>query len=147
MPDVVSISEAKANLSKLVKRALAGETIFVGAYGQVQAVLGPVPMKRPNPVGIWADRKDPHFDYDAPELIGSDPEIAAALENSVNAGSSRFCFGVDSEPLGAHPQTLLLGNRSKYQISRRQLHVEVHELIALYSAHLIGVASGVERAH
>lgn len=83
MAEVVSISEAKANLSKLVKRALAGETIYIGAYGQVQAVLGPAPEKPSIPVGVWADRKDPHFDYASLELIESDPDVVAEFEDSV----------------------------------------------------------------
>jgi prevent-host-death family protein len=35
----ISIHEAKSNLSKLVKRAAAGETIYIGAYGKAEAVL------------------------------------------------------------------------------------------------------------
>jgi len=35
----VSIHEAKTNLSKLVKRAAAGETIYIGAYGKPEAAL------------------------------------------------------------------------------------------------------------
>ena len=34
-----SIHEAKTNLSKLVKRAAAGETIYIGSYGKPEAVL------------------------------------------------------------------------------------------------------------
>ena len=35
----IPIHEAKSNLSKLVKRAAAGETIYIGAYGKAEAVL------------------------------------------------------------------------------------------------------------
>ena len=35
----ISIHEAKTNLSKLVKRAAAGESIYIGAYGKPEAVL------------------------------------------------------------------------------------------------------------
>jgi prevent-host-death family protein len=35
----ISIHEAKSNLSKLVKRAAAGETIYIGAYGKPEAAL------------------------------------------------------------------------------------------------------------
>jgi prevent-host-death family protein len=38
-PVIVSIHEAKTNLSKLVKRAAAGETIYIGAYGKPEAAL------------------------------------------------------------------------------------------------------------
>ena len=35
----ISIHEAKSNLSKLVKRAAAGETIYIGAYGKPEAAI------------------------------------------------------------------------------------------------------------
>jgi antitoxin (DNA-binding transcriptional repressor) of toxin-antitoxin stability system len=35
----VSMHEAKTNLSKLVKRVVAGETIYIGAYGKPEAML------------------------------------------------------------------------------------------------------------
>ena len=35
----VSIHEAKTNFSKLIKRAEAGETIYIGAYGKPTVVL------------------------------------------------------------------------------------------------------------
>ena len=35
----IPIHEAKSNLSKLIKRAAAGETIYIGAYGKAEAVL------------------------------------------------------------------------------------------------------------
>jgi len=35
----ISIHEAKSSLSKLVKRAAAGETIYIGAYGKPEAAL------------------------------------------------------------------------------------------------------------
>ena len=41
-PVTVPIHEAKTGLSRLVKRAAAGETIYIGAYGKPQAALSPV---------------------------------------------------------------------------------------------------------
>ena len=35
----IPIHEAKSNLSKLIKRAAAGETIYIGAYGKPEAAL------------------------------------------------------------------------------------------------------------
>jgi len=35
----IPIHEAKSNLSKLVKRAAAGETIYIGAYGKPEAII------------------------------------------------------------------------------------------------------------
>ena len=37
--NTISIHEAKSNLSRLIKRAAAGETIYIGAYGKPEAVL------------------------------------------------------------------------------------------------------------
>jgi len=44
--NTVSIHEAKTNFSKLVKRAEAGETIYVGAYGKPEAILTAVNQKK-----------------------------------------------------------------------------------------------------
>ena len=43
-----SIHEAKTNLSKLVKRAATGETIYIGSYGKPEAVLTVVDQKKIN---------------------------------------------------------------------------------------------------
>ena len=46
----ISIHEAKSNLSKLVKRAAAGETIYIGAYGKPEAAIistYSLPVKKP----------------------------------------------------------------------------------------------------
>jgi prevent-host-death family protein len=48
--ETISIHEAKTNLSKLVKRAAAGETIYIGAYGKpTVAIISSeyLPKKRP----------------------------------------------------------------------------------------------------
>jgi len=44
----VSIHEAKTNLSKLVKRAAAGEPIYIGAFGKPEVVLTVVNQKKIN---------------------------------------------------------------------------------------------------
>jgi len=44
----VSIHEAKTNLSKLVKRAEAGETIYIGAYGRPAVELKCVDQRERN---------------------------------------------------------------------------------------------------
>jgi len=38
----IPIHEAKTHLSKLVKKAASGETIYIGAYGKPEAALSPV---------------------------------------------------------------------------------------------------------
>ena len=37
--NTITIHEAKSNLSRLVKRAAAGETIYIGAYGKPEVAL------------------------------------------------------------------------------------------------------------
>lgn len=81
MSEVIKIYEAKTNLSKLVKKAQAGETIYIGAYGQPQAVISPIPAKKPLKLGIWKHKKIAYKDED---IIGPDPEIAAEFEKSIN---------------------------------------------------------------
>jgi prevent-host-death family protein len=44
----VSIHEAKTNFSKLVKRAEAGETIYIGAYGKPSVTLTAANQKKIN---------------------------------------------------------------------------------------------------
>ena len=47
---VIPIHQAKSSLSKLVKRAAAGETIYIGAYGREEAAIvsvGSVRKKKP----------------------------------------------------------------------------------------------------
>jgi len=44
--ETTSIHEAKSNLSKLVKRAASGETIYIGAYGKPEAILTAVNMNQ-----------------------------------------------------------------------------------------------------
>jgi antitoxin (DNA-binding transcriptional repressor) of toxin-antitoxin stability system len=84
MGDVVSISEAKANLSKLVKRASAGEVIFLGAYGHADAILAPVPARRPITIGVWQQRSAPGFVYDTDDLIGPDRELDAEVRSALD---------------------------------------------------------------
>lgn len=88
MPDVIPIAEAKANLSKLVKRAQAGETIYLGAYGRAEAVIAPLPERRTITLGAGAARRVAEFDYGADQLIESDPEIAALFDASINRDMS-----------------------------------------------------------
>lgn len=83
MTKVISIYEAKTHLSKLVKQAQAGETIYIGAYGNLQAMLAPVPAKRPINIGIWKHKKIANA-YKTKELVGPDPDIAVDFENSLD---------------------------------------------------------------
>jgi prevent-host-death family protein len=42
MQDVISMHTAKSTLSQLVKRAAAGEPVYIGAYGRAEVKLVPV---------------------------------------------------------------------------------------------------------
>jgi len=54
--ETIPIHEAKSNLSKLVKRAAAGETIYIGAYGKPEAILTAVSENK-----IRAERRKGFF--------------------------------------------------------------------------------------
>lgn len=81
--ETVTISYAKANLSKLVKRAEAGETIYVGSYGQPRAVIAPLAAKKQIKIGALSHKFKPDaYDYD--ELVGSDSELNSLIEKGIN---------------------------------------------------------------
>ncbi len=65
--NVVPIHQAKSSLSRLIKRAAAGEVIFIGGYGRAEAALTPVknslPKKR---LGILEGKLTIPDDFDAP---------------------------------------------------------------------------------
>jgi prevent-host-death family protein len=42
MQEIISMHTAKSTLSQLVKKAAAGEPVYIGAYGQAQVKLVPV---------------------------------------------------------------------------------------------------------
>lgn len=83
MSDVIPISEAKANLSKLVKRARAGEVLYIGAYGAPEAMLAPLPARPRLAIGAWQERRVADFSYDDPDLIEPDAELADAFTQAV----------------------------------------------------------------
>jgi prevent-host-death family protein len=81
----IPIHEAKSTLSQLVKRAAAGELIYIGAYGKPEAVLmraGKLGGKKPvsEALGCMKGKIRMAEDFDAPlpeELLtafGYDPE-------------------------------------------------------------------------
>lgn len=83
MSKVVTIYEAKTHLSALVKKAQAGETIYIGAYGQPQAILTPLPKKNKVKIGLWAHKRIPNaYDYD--DLVNPDQDIIDEFERSAN---------------------------------------------------------------
>jgi len=74
-----TIYEAKTNFSSLVKRAAAGETILVGAYGQPTVEIKAVSHKPSTKSlrGIWAGKFKLPADWDK-----LDSRIAASMINS-----------------------------------------------------------------
>ena len=66
--DVISMHQAKSSLSQLVARAEQGETIFIGAYGKVQAKIVPTSFedKPKKKIGVLAGKLNIPDDFDAP---------------------------------------------------------------------------------
>ncbi len=81
---VVSIYEAKTQLSKLVKRAKAGETILIGAYGNPEAILAPVPVRPRFKLGVHADLLTPELKEQLDHFDDPDPEWDAMWEQAIN---------------------------------------------------------------
>ena len=44
MNGIVSMHTAKSRLSQLVRKAVAGEAVYIGAYGRAEVQLVPVPV-------------------------------------------------------------------------------------------------------
>lgn len=68
--EVVSMHQAKSSLSQLVKRAANGESIFIGGYGRVEAVLvSPTVLsstKTRKQIGLLAGKLIVPEDFDTP---------------------------------------------------------------------------------
>ena len=73
MDKVITIYNAKANLSKLIKSAQAGKTIYVGAFGMPQAVIAPMPKRPKVKVGVWQGKHK--ITYTDNSLMNSDTEL------------------------------------------------------------------------
>lgn len=68
MQEIVSMHTAKSTLSQLVKRAAAGEVVYIGAYGRAEVKLVPVGAKeRPvRRIGLLEGKLRVPDDLDAP---------------------------------------------------------------------------------
>ncbi|MDR1828362.1 MAG: type II toxin-antitoxin system Phd/YefM family antitoxin [Methylobacteriaceae bacterium] len=65
--DIIPIHQAKSSLSKLVKRAKAGETIHIGSYGRAEVALVAVQDTQPKKrLGVLAGKLRVPEDFDAP---------------------------------------------------------------------------------
>lgn len=77
MDKVVTVYNAKANLSKLIKSAQAGKTIYIGAFGIPQAVIAPLPKRSKVKVGVWQGKHK--ITYNDSDLINSDTELVEEM--------------------------------------------------------------------
>ena len=77
--NIIPMHQAKSSLSRLVKRAAAGEVIFIGSYGRAEAALTPVTIAMPRKrLGILEGKLTIPDDFDAP----LPPDILAAFEGN-----------------------------------------------------------------
>lgn len=77
MDKVITIYDAKANLSKLVKRAQAGKTVYIGAFGIPQAIIAPLPKKPKIKIGVWQGKHK--INYSDDELINTDLKLVKSM--------------------------------------------------------------------
>jgi prevent-host-death family protein len=80
--DVITVSEAKATLSRLVRRALDGEAVVIGRRGEPQVVLvAYAPDQTPRTLGFaTSDEYWMSEDFDAPlddVEVAFDPDAAS----------------------------------------------------------------------
>jgi prevent-host-death family protein len=73
----VNIYEAKANLSRLVERAAAGEEIIIAKSGKPRARLVPLPKEKPPVIyGAWRGQIQMSEDFNDP----LPPDIQSAFD-------------------------------------------------------------------
>ena len=67
MATLVNMHAAKSSLSRLVKRAAAGEEILIASHGKPLAMLSRIPAgRRKIPWGVFKGRLEMAEDFDAP---------------------------------------------------------------------------------
>jgi len=67
MPTVVNMHDAKSSLSRLVKRAAAGEEILIANHGKPVAMLTRIPATRMKiPWDVFKGKIEMAADFDAP---------------------------------------------------------------------------------
>lgn len=71
----ITIYDAKTNLSKLIKRAAAGETIYVGSFGKAEAVIAPLPVAPNKNIQLGAFKGEKDTWYDDAAFFDTDLEI------------------------------------------------------------------------
>ena len=73
MPTIVNMHDAKSSLSRLVKRAAAGEDILIARAGKPVARLTRISArKRRGPLGVFKGKIQMADDFDAPLEVFKD---------------------------------------------------------------------------
>lgn len=72
--EIVNSYEAKTQLSKLIRRALAGERIVIARHGRPLVELKPYEQPGPRVPGLWRGKVRIADDFDAPI-----PELERAI--------------------------------------------------------------------
>ena len=73
MPTIVNMHDAKSSLSRLVKRAAAGEDILIARAGKPVARLTRISArKRRSPLGVFKGKIQMADDFDAPLEVFKD---------------------------------------------------------------------------
>lgn len=72
MNNVVTIYDAKTNLSKYIKQAKTGHPVYIGGYGQKEVVLM---AAKPDKPAIKFGTATGKFKYDDAAFEGIDPDI------------------------------------------------------------------------
>jgi len=72
MNKVITIYDAKTNLSKYIKQAMSGHPVYIGGFGQQEVVLMAAKPDKPTiKFGAAAGK----FKYTTAALEGADPDI------------------------------------------------------------------------
>lgn len=72
MNKVVTIYDAKTNLSKYIKQAKAGTPVYIGSYGERQVVLM---AAKPNKSAIKYGTAAGKLKYQDKDIIGTDNDV------------------------------------------------------------------------
>ncbi len=78
----IPIHEAKANLSKYIQQAKAGEPVYIGARGEAEVIMTVIPKPKPG-TSIWGCMRGEIFlDGIDTDLDKLDEEILQDFEDS-----------------------------------------------------------------
>jgi prevent-host-death family protein len=72
MNKIVTIYDAKTNLSKYIKQAKAGQPVYIGSYGEKEVILM---AAKPDKAAIKFGTAAGKFKYDSAALEGTDTDI------------------------------------------------------------------------